>query len=279
MRKRGKQQPRPSADTELSPTVEATVPSSDKSYERSSDGVKTEDFILKLLSGVLVPVIVSAVTLLAAAWQFNVANERTERARFLDGALVTAQETSVLLGEGYNALEKLLNATDSQGWKAFSEGAFRDYMKFHRDWRQRAISQHFKLARYFGRDLADQIIHIDEVDLRPVDNLGSPNPCSPPGTKADFDIEKMSFQTWCTITRIPLLQDAIDDRRTAQAGMEFFELIQAKREREDFARELLTRYDKVMVGYLRELNKRLTQLGQPQVAVLYQPTGAGAGRP
>lgn len=275
MRKRRNPASKPSVHTEIS-TVETTVRPSDKPSDRDLRSSEGLDFLLKVLSGVLVPLIVVAVTLFAAAWQFNAANERTDRARFLDGALATAQETSVLLDEGYNALEKLLNATDSHGWKAFSEGAFHDYMEFHRHWRQRAVSEHFKLARYFGRDLADQLIHIDEIDLHPIDNLGSPNPCTPSGTKNDFDIEKMTFQTWCTITRIPLLQDAIDDQRTDQSANERFDMFQAKREQEDFAKTLLNQYDKAMVGYLRQLNERLTQLGQPQVTDVARPTGAGA---
>jgi hypothetical protein len=257
------------------PPVDTVVSSTDKLLYGSPHSAEWVDFLLKVLSGVLIPLIVAAVTLFAAAWQFNTANERTDRARFLDGALATAQETNVLLGEGYNALEKLLNATDSHGWKAFSEGSFHDYMEFHRLWRQRAVSEHFKLTRYFGRDLADQLIHIDEIDLHPVDNLGSSNPCVPPGSKKDFDIEKMTFQTWCTITRIPLLQDVIDDKRLAKTDHELFETFREKSEQEEFAKKLLNHYDKATVGYLRQLNERITQLGQPQVTIVARPTDGG----
>lgn len=277
MRKRRSQTSRPSAQQKTHSAVEAIVRASDKCPDRSLGSDERSDFLLKVLIGVLVPVIVAAVTLFAALWQFNAANERTDHARFLDGALATAQETSVLLDEGYSSLEKLLNATDSQGWKAFSEGAFRDYLEFHRRWRQRAVSEHFKLTRYFGRDLANQLIHIDEIDLHPIDNLGSPNPCEPPGSKNDFDIAKMTFQTWCSITNIPLLQDSIDDKRTTRTTNELLDLIQAKLAQEDFAKKLLNHYEKAMVGYLRQLNERLTQLGQPQVTVVARPTGASAG--
>ena len=273
MRKRRNPASRPPAHTKILSAVETTVRASNKCSDRSLRSAEGSDFLLKVLIGVLVPVIVAAATLFAAAWQFNAANERSDRARFLDGALATAQETSVLLDEGYNSLEKLLNATDSHGWKAFSEGAFRDYMEFHRRWRQRAVSAHFKLTRYFGRDLADQLIHIDEIDLHPIDNIGSPNQCEPPGSKNGFDIEKMTFQTWCTITRIPLLQDVIDDKRTAQSDSELFDILQEKRKQEDFAKKLLNHYEKAMVGYLRQLNKRLTHLGQPQVTVMARPSG------
>lgn len=257
--------------------AEATARQSNKPSEKNLPNADGSELLLKGFSGILVPLIVAAVTLLAAAWQFNAANERADRARFIDSALATAQETSVLLNEGYNELDKLLNATGSDGWKTFSKGAFHDYMGFYRHWRQRAVSEHFKLTRYFGRDLADQLIQIDEIDLHPTHNLGSPNPCAPSGTRDDVDIEKITFQTWCTITRIPLLQDVIDDMRIGESGNEFSDMLQAKREQEDFAKKLLKHYEKEMVGYLRRLNERLTQLGQPQVTVVTRPASAGTG--
>jgi hypothetical protein len=229
---------------------------------------------LPLLSGIVIPLVLASLTVFAAAWQFRVTNERSDHARFIDGAQATAQETSVLLDDGYSALDKLYSSTGSDGWKKFSGGPLKDYMEFRRRWHQQLVSEHFKLKRYFGQDLADQLVHIDEIDLHPVDNLKSQNPCTPPGDKSDFDVEKLAFQTWCTVTRIPLAQDMIDAHGTVQTSQDFITALEGRRVHEDFARKLLEQYDKTTLGYLRELDSRLTQLGQPQVTVVVTPAAS-----
>ena len=218
--------------------------------------------------------VLAAITLFAAAWQFGLTNERADQSRFIDGAQATAQETSVLLDDGYSALDKLYSATGSDGWKTFSEGPLKDYMEFRRRWHQQLVSEHFKLKRYFGQDLADKLVHIDEIDLHPVNNLSSQNPCTPPGDKSDFDVDKLAFQTWCTVTRIPLAQDTIDDRETIQTSQGFVAALEDKRVHQEFARRLLEQYDKTTLSYLRELDARLTQLGQPQVRLVVTPAAS-----
>jgi hypothetical protein len=258
------------------PTPPVDTVSTDELLYGSPHSAEWVDFLLKVLSGVLVPTIVAAVTLFAAAWQFNVANDRADRARFIDGALATAQETSILLDESQNALDKLLNATENYGWTSFSEGPFRDYIYFHQHWRQRAIAEHFKLTRYFGKDVADQLIYIDEIDLRPSKSVGVSSPCVLTGGGKESDFEKMNFQASCEITQIPILQDIINDKRLAKTENEMFETFRARGEQGEFARKLLSRYEKVKVVYLRQLNATLTQLGQPQVTVV--PKSSPEGR-
>lgn len=257
------------------------IPSTDENVDNSSGhplrggwcNSERLDVFFGFLSGVWVPLFVVAVSVGATLWQFNMANHRADQFRFIDGALATAQETSVLLDEGYNELEKLLAATDSKGWQAFSEESFRDYRESHRLWRQRAVSQHFKLARYFGRDLADQLIRIDEIDLYPIENRKSSEPCAYQGDDDSYNIEEMTSQTRCVIMILPILQDLIDGSRVAPSENGLFGLLNEKRKQEDFVRELLKNYDRTRVNYLRELDKRLTKLGQPRVTVVARSSG------
>jgi hypothetical protein len=240
-----------------------------------ADSSSSEISLLQILMAVVTSLVTTLLTVGVAVWQFNQTNLRSDQTRFVDAAQATAQETSVLLDDGYTALDKLVNASGSDGWKPFSKGAWHDYMEFHRHWHQQLVAEHFKLARYFGKDAADQILHIDEIDIHPVNNLSSPNPCTPPGDKADFDIEKLANQTECVTRIIALEQDAIDDATSDKKGSGVVDAISARRNEIEFAGKLLANYDTSMVSYLRALDERLTLLGQPQVKVLH---AAAAGR-
>ncbi|SCW97546.1 hypothetical protein [Pseudomonas sp. NFACC05-1] len=209
----------------------------------------------------------AAFTLAGTSYQQAHQDERADRAKFLDGAQATAQETSRLLDDGYNALSKLLKATDQKGWEEFSKGPWDEYREFYRSWRQQLIAEHFKLSRYFGKDMANDLVHIDEIDIHPVDNLSSPNPCTPPGGENDFDIEKLASQTECYSRFATLKQDIIDRDMANKKTEGLFDVIDSKRKTEDGARELLKHYDKSSVSYLRRLDARLTELGVSQVTV------------
>lgn len=215
-----------------------------------------------------VSLLTAAITLAGTSCQQARQDERADRAKFLDGAQVTAQETSRLLYDGYNALDKLLKETDQKGWGEFSKGPWHEYMQFHRGWRQQLIAEHFKLSRYFGKNMADELVHIDEIDIHPVNNLSSPNPCSPPGDDKNYDIEKLSSQIECYARFATLKQDIINqDIKDRKAG-EIFEAIQSKSDTEQHARDLLQHYDKSTVSYLRRLDATLTELGVTKVTVV-----------
>ena len=210
----------------------------------------------------------AALTLAGTSCQQAHQDERADSAKFLDGAQATAQETSRLLDDGYNALAKLLKGMDQKGWGEFSKGAWNDYMEFHRGWRQQLIAEHFKLSRYFGKDMADELVHIDEIDIHPVDNLSSPNPCTPPGAKSDFDIEKLASQTECYSRFVTFKQDIINDNVKDKNTDELFDSLSSKHDTQDFAWKLLQHYDKASVNYLRRLDAQLTQLGASKVTIM-----------
>jgi hypothetical protein len=207
-------------------------------------------------------------TLAGATYQQARQEERADNVRFLDGAQATAQETSRLLDDGYNALAKLLKSMDQKGWEEFSKGSWDEYMEFHRGWRQQLIAEHFKLSRYFGKDMANQLVHIDEIDIHPLDNLSSPNPCTPPGDKNDFDISKLASQIECYSRFVTINQDILNDDMANKKTDEIFNAIDSIQKTKDTSWDLLRHYDKSSVSYLRQLDARLTALGVSKVKVV-----------
>ncbi|KIR18126.1 hypothetical protein PFLU4_15150 [Pseudomonas fluorescens] len=210
----------------------------------------------------------AALTLAGTSLQQAHQDERADKAKFLDGAQATAQETSRLLDEGYNALAKLIKETDQKGSEEFSKGPGTEYIEFYRGWRQRLIAEHFKLSRYFGKDMANDLVHIDEIDLHPVDNLSSPNPCTPAGDEDSFDIEKLASETECYSRLVTLKQDRINDDTTDKSTDELFDALAAKLNTQNAAKKLLQHYDKSSVSYLRRLDARLTELGASKVTII-----------
>lgn len=215
-----------------------------------------------------VSLLTAAITLTGTSCQQAHQDERADKARFLDGAQATAQETSRLLDNGYNALAKLVKEMDQKGWEEFSKGPLDEYVEFRRGWRQQLIAEHFKLSRYFGKNTANNLIHIDEIDIRPTDNLASPNPCTPPGEPSDFDIEKLASQVECYARFVTMKQDAIDSDKKDESIDELFEAINSKRSLQNRTKELLKHYDKSSVSYLRGLDATLTELGVSKVTTL-----------
>jgi len=163
-----------------------------------------------------------------------------------------------LLNDGYNELAKMTIASHNKGWKEFSASSWADYMAFHRRWREQLIVEHFKLIRYFGKHMADDLIHVDEIDLHPVSNLSSPNPCMPSGGKGDLDIAKLAYVTECTTRMAAVTQDVIDDGITHKTDDSIMSSIQEHSRQENFESRLLEDYEKSTVRYLRVLDDTLT---------------------
>lgn len=215
-----------------------------------------------------VSLLTAAITLAGTSCQQAHQDERADKVRFLDGAQATAQETSRLLDNGYNALAKLLKGMDQKGWEEFSKGPLDEYVEFRRGWRQQLIAEHFRLSRYFGKNTANNLIHIDEIDIRPTDNLFSPNPCTPPGELGDFDIEKLASQIECYARFVTMKQDAINSDKKDEGIDGLFEVISSMHSLKNQTKELLKHYDKSSVTYLRSLDATLTELGISKVTTL-----------
>jgi len=213
-------------------------------------------------------ILTAGLTLWGVMWQQDQQAARENHLRFLDGALTTAQETSRLLNDGHNELAKLVDASGDKGWKEISQSSWRDYRAFHRQWREQLIAEHFKLVRYFGKHMADQLIHLDEIDLHPIKDSGSRYPCETAGGKDNFDIAKLSFVTECTVRMAAVEQDIVDQDVHDRKADEIMDAIQEHWKLENSEPQLLDDYDKSTVRYLRLLDAILTELGEPQVTIV-----------
>ncbi|MCF5709504.1 hypothetical protein GIV19_19775 [Pseudomonas syringae] len=212
-------------------------------------------------------IITTGLTLSGTAYLQNKQNETAERVRFLDGAQATAQATTKLLIQGYNALKQLKDATEKKGFQFYITDSGRKFEEFYRDWRQHMIQNQFSVSRYYGTDLASQLIHVDEIDKAPVNNLSSPNPCSAPGTPDSYDINKMAVQVDCLIHFSSLTQDRLDSDEPGDKE-EFFDHIAKKSALDRDVRRMIDNYEVSYVKVLRSMDDKFTQLGGVKVTVL-----------
>jgi len=215
--------------------------------------------------GLIGSTLVAGITLLGVVWQQGRQEAHAEQVRFRDEAQATAQETSSLLNDGYNQLSKLIDASGDKGWKDISQSSERDYLASHQRWREQLIAEHFKLVRYFGKSMADELIHIDEIDLHPTKDTPLRDPCVRAG---GMDIEKLSYAIECTTRFAALDQDIVNQDLAEKKADEVMSVIQSHWQNEQRASQLLDNYDEDTVRYLRELDDALTQLGDPRVTIV-----------
>ncbi|MGG7671800.1 hypothetical protein [Pseudomonas sp. WC2] len=219
-------------------------------------------------ASIITAIITAIVTFAGTAYLQGHQDDRADKARFLDGAQTTAQETSRLLDNGYIALGKLLKGMDQKGWEDFSKGPLAEYMEFRRGWRQQLIAQHFKLSRYFGKKVANDLIRIDEIGIRPTADLTSSSPCTPVREVKNLDIEKLAAEIECYAQFVTMKQDAINSELDASQTDEMLEALDSKLSLMNQTKRLLRHYDKTSVAYLRNLDASLTTLGASNVTAL-----------
>lgn len=213
------------------------------------------------------PLLAAAITLAGTAWMTNSQNARSDNERFIDGAQETAQETSQLLYAGYNELEKLVQISETQGWKTLAnspqEQAFLD---FHRRWRQQLIAEHFKVARYFGKHMANDLVHIDKIDTPKVSDHKQ---SASSEVDQNTDMATLADQIEFASRLISLTQDIFDEAHEQKRSEDLFPVLQDGMRHKEQARALLNHYDTETVRYLRRMDDYITQLGKPKVTVIY----------
>ncbi|MGI3744892.1 MAG: hypothetical protein ACRYF8_05295 [Janthinobacterium lividum] len=216
-----------------------------------------------LLNTIPVAILTAALTLLGTSLQQAHQDTRADSLRFLDGAHATIQETIIVLNDGYDALEKLVSTAETKGWNEFSDSDWTNYRNFHRNWRQALISQHFKITRYFGKDLADNLINLDELYRSKKTSKNDNGEVSPP-----YNLETLAYDLEFTTRLITVNQDIIDKSINEQNAEDVFEVMDEKRKNSDAARQMLGKYERASIMLIEELDSRLTQLGAANVRVV-----------
>lgn len=217
-----------------------------------------------LVTAVVTAVLTSLLTLAGTYALQSRQEARAQASQFLDAAQNTVQETVAILDDGYNALDKLINATHETGWKEFSQGPWREYMAFERRWHQRMIVQHFKLERYFGKDMADTLIDLDDV---PVGPTHTGNDKEDPAVRR-YNLQKLAADTEYTVRSMTVTQDIIDEDIKAGKPDGLMEMIFAVNSDRDTASRQLKEYDAGSIRLLKALDGRLTELGAIKVTVV-----------
>lgn len=217
-----------------------------------------------LVTAVVTAVLTSLLTLTGTYALQSRQEARDEANQFRDAAQNTVQETVAILDDGYNALDKLTRATHETGWKEFSQGPWRDYMAFERRWHQRMIVQHFKLERYFGKDMADTLIDLDDIPMGPT--YASSDKEDP--TARRYNLQKLAADIEYTVRIMTATQDIIDEHLGAKKPDGLMEMIVAVNSNRDTAGRQLKEYDAGTIKLLKSLDERLTQLGARKVTVV-----------
>ena len=217
-----------------------------------------------LVTAVVTAVLTSLLTLTGTYALQSRQEARDEANQFRGAAQNTVQETVAILDDGYNALDKLIRATHETGWKEFSQGPWRDYMAFERRWHQRMIVQHFKLERYFGKDMADTLIDLDDIPMGPT-HAGSDNEDP---TVRRYNLQKLAADIEYTVRIMTATQDIIDEHLGAKKPDGLMDMIVAVNSNRDTAGRQLKEYDAGTIRLLKSLDERLTQLGARKVTVV-----------
>lgn len=217
-----------------------------------------------LLTAVVTAVLTSILTLAGTNYQQSRQEARAEASQFLDAAQSTVQETVVILDDGYNALDKLILATHETGWKEFSGGPWRDYMTFQRRWHQQMIVQHFKLERYFGKDMADTLIDLDDIPMGPTSAVTADERQA----VMPYNFQMLAADVEYTARSMTTFQDMVDEAMEAKRSDGLMDMFEAIRNRRHDAGKLLENYDAGTIRLLKLLDERLTQLGARKVTVV-----------
>lgn len=217
-----------------------------------------------LVTAVVTAVLTSLLTLTGTYALQSRQEARDEANDFLDAAQNTVQETVAILDDGYHALDRLIDATHETGWKTFSKGPWREYMAFERRWHQRMIVQHFKLERYFGKDMADTLIDLDDIPMGPTDISRDKGD----QTARRYNLQKLAADIEYTVRSMTVTQDIIDEQIEAKKTDGLMEMIVTVSNNKDTAGRQLKNYDTGTIRLLKSLDERLTQLGARKVTVV-----------
>ncbi len=219
-------------------------------------------------SSIVAAVFTGLFTILGIAWQLNEQRQQFEKKLLLDGAYNAAQETARLLSDGYVALARLARESHGKSWEQITDRPWGEFMAFHRHWRQRLMAHHFQLARYFGQDLANELIHVDDKNF---DQDASDTKGSGLCTLLSVDMERLMQQAECYL-RLASVTLSLVESDTAAGMSGFVENRQQYDSLMKEAQELIEEYDKSTIRFLRAMEARLTQLrGGPYIVVMHSP--------
>ncbi|WP_440030164.1 hypothetical protein [Chromobacterium amazonense] len=185
-----------------------------------------------------------------------------DNVRLINEAQQAAKETAKLLFESKRNLEELHKAALEEDWGTLSKKEWSQYRSFSREWREKLIINDFDLRRYFGINIANYVIHVDQIDIKPrPSNLSSPNPCAYIGAPADYDLFQQADQIDCYIRR----RSIYNDIKKEESSSDFFKTLEEERSLDDLIYKNISEYEKNIVRFIRAAEDMKSNLGAPVV--------------
>ncbi|WP_139114042.1 hypothetical protein [Pseudomonas sp. 58 R 3] len=203
------------------------------------------------------------ITVFGGFLTFNHQWELNRRDRLISEAHKVADDLTVLLFDGYKQIDKFNSAVHySTDWREFVSGPYTEYLTFKKGWRRDMIIMHYKVERYFGEDIADQLVNTEKlISGQNYEDLSSPSPCAmPPETEHSMMVLAESLE--CDIRHSAVIKTMI-----FKSSENLLENVNSNSKNASRNVQNLRIYDRNIVSYIRAINSRLTSLGEVSVKV------------
>ncbi|AKK00488.1 hypothetical protein VM99_21310 [Pseudomonas chlororaphis] len=140
------------------------------------------------------------------------------------------------------------------------------YDEFYRGWRQRLIENQFRVSRYFGANLSDNILNLKELEVPKLEDPSEPERCTMPESGKDMDMNKRAERIRCLVT-----VSAFWDRRQKAADPrdpeENFALGKMRSINTENIHPQMISHEASYVSILRGIDNRFFALGAQTVKV------------
>lgn len=228
-------------------------------------GAGCQDGVDRFLITNVVTLLAVIITVVGGFLTFNHQWELNRRDRLVSEAHKVADDLTVLLFDGYKHLDKFNSAVAySSDWREFVSGPYAEYLTYKEGWRRDMIIMHYKVERYFGEDIADQLVNTEKlISGQDYQDLSSPSPCATPkGTEHSMMVLAEAIE--CDVRYSAVIKTMIYKDSEDWVGA-------ASDNRKNTSRNFdnLKIYDRNIVSYIRAINSRLTSLGEVSVKVAH----------
>lgn len=219
---------------------------------------------LKLVDIIIPTAIASIFTLLITSWQLYVQKENQDRDSLISNAEGTAEETSNLLMDGYLHIYKLIDTVSASESSADIKSAITSFNVFKHKWRQDLIIEHFKISRYFGEHMANQLININKISQEHDKNTHDKSPKKVFAFSVYDLVDSIERDAYIGL----LTQKTISDIMNDKYNDSIITFIEDKNSTMKHAADLLEQLDQSNLRYINALESVLNQIGEPRVMVL-----------
>lgn len=215
-----------------------------------------------IAKGVSALVLAIASAFFGAYWGSYWQSKHESEEKMRTAAQEAAKDMTKLLFEAHSKLRRLLLAAGEKNWEDLKESEWREYRDFRDEWGKKIVLSDFELRRYFGKDLADNVMHVDQIDISPpAENLSSRNPCAYAGRSGDYDLVKQVDQIECYARWVSVGNQAVEDMPSGK----LFDALEDERKSKKIMYENLREFEKNVVRFVRSVEKGRTALGTPIV--------------